>query len=609
MLSKLNFSHYSYDLSQSRLVKNSLVKIFYFFIAGILLFLPSSVFASIDLQWDPPTVYTDGKPLTDISHFVVNISKDNSSDFTYSTNVDGTSFHINDLGSGAYKATVSAVDYQGKQGEFSEEIIFVVIEGELDSDADGVSDKKELEDGTNPFDRGSHLPLHETNICAPWNGFLMDDRGQGMWNVYEHLNTSSNPLSVATQILDPQGELNQQYYFSIQGGTQRDILIHDFEARKAESYGNVCSQSNGKIGDLRGTMVYYKPSGSNKSSAFDFALAIPATSPRSGPQFIPLNTHNPSLAPEDKNNTLSSWVQITNYNSSMESGVLKYYRSDGVLVRQTPVSLAENSRVDFPLHDVGPDTVGFVEWSPSSRTARFKIDSTRYYYDNPWAINSFEGAAFLPGFVPTGAVIGAPYDTRNSSAILELSNVANQEENVSVRAFSPSGQMLYNTEIALAPKTTFHLIMDQIMPNQRGLVTAQSVSGNSIFGNMMQYKRKNNGGIFYLYSTPAVPALGSDLSSSYNTFMNHQSEILILNFSSETVLALLGVTRLSGEKIIDSEPISLAPNSTRVVKVNEREGPDNYGVVRVLTSSNNSVGAWVLRERAGEYNMPLQLSQ
>ncbi len=341
-------------------------------------------FASINLQWDAPTANINNSPLTDLSHYFVKLGRANEGSYFSTTTIYTTSYVISNLQNGSYFAAVTAIDSYGNESLESNKIYFAVVNGAvdtdgdgindqeernigtspllLDSDLDGIADREELSTGTNPLDRRSHLPIYENKICAPWNGFLIDPLGRSMANIYEQLNTSNRDLNVQTQVLNLFGEAEENYTFQLSSGLQKDLLVHDFQSRKLNNYGTVCSESDGEPGDLTGTMVYYKSS--TKSSGYDFALAIPATPPIRGTQYLPLNTFNPSASPSDAQNTVGSWVQIINNNSTAQSGVLKFWRADGIELKQVNVFLDANSRKDIAMHEVGPNIVGFVEWLP-----------------------------------------------------------------------------------------------------------------------------------------------------------------------------------------------------------------------------------------------------
>ena len=61
-----------------------------------------------------------------------------------------------------------------------------------DTDDDLVKDGQEVEDGSNPLDKGSNIQKLGTRVCAEWNGFL------GLFNFFEHLNVSSEERNVNT---------------------------------------------------------------------------------------------------------------------------------------------------------------------------------------------------------------------------------------------------------------------------------------------------------------------------------------------------------------------------------------------------------------------------
>ena len=584
--------------------------------------------ATVSLSWDAPVANTDNSPFVDFSHYLVKVGSGPSNSSFQTFNSPTASFQIESLQDGTYFAFVTAVNTNQIESTESNKIYFAIIRGGLDSDGDslndkeeqnlgtnpslydtdqdGISDGKEKENGTNPLDKGSHFPVFESKICAPWNGFLVDSLGRSMANIYEHINTSQKDLNVSTQILNSLGTSEESYNFILNSGLQRDILVHDFRSRKLNNYGNVCSQSSGDPGDLAGNMVYYKQKA--RASGFDFALAIKATAPIVGSQYLPFNTFNPSAAREDINNANASWIQLTNDNVTKQTGVLNFWRADGFFIKQVFIDLLPNSRRDIAIHEVGSGIVGFVEWVPSDMTARFKLDSTRYFGDNSKDPNSFEGAAYLPAFVPTGAVMGVVYDNLDSSAILELSNVLDKAELITVIAYSQAGVKIFETNLNLNKKSTHHFILDQFVPGQKGLLVVKPTSMNSVFGNLMQYKLKGNGGFHYLYAVPLVPPIGQKLVSAYNTYIGHTNELMVANFDSAAESFTVGVISSNGRKLMDNEPGNLPANGIGIYKINNVAGINDYGAVTVTASRPNTFAAWIVRERALEYRLPFQLT-
>ncbi len=179
---------------------------------------------------------------------------------------------------------------------------------------------------------------------------------------------------------------------------------------------------------------------------------------------------------------------------------------------------------------------------------------------------------------------------------MELSNVQDTAESVTVIAYSTTGTKLFERTVSLNAKGTSHFIVEEYVPGEKGLVVVKSNSLNSVFANLMQYKRRNNGGIYYLYAVPLVPPIGNSLAGSYNTWIGHQNNLLIANFGSSNESVVINMTRLTGEKLINAENAIVPSHGLNVLNLNEREAANNYGLVKVDSTSNHSIAAWVVRE-------------
>ena len=599
-----------------------------FFLLLSLLLGPTSVAfaANVSLAWDAPVRNVDGTPLTDLSFYNVQWGNTAEGPYPNSQTTSSTNLTLTNLSNGTYFAVVSAVDTNNNESKPSRQLAFSV--GVLDSDGDGLSDTYEngigtnpnnpdsdgdgvddgveVADGSNPLDGGSHYPIHETLVCAPWNGFLVDSLGRPMWNIFEHLNAGNQTLNINTTVYDIAGSIADLLGFSVLTGREQDILIHDSPGRVLDSYGLACSLSDGDPGDLRGTMVHYKQRVG--APGFEFAVAIRASTPRSGPQYLFNNTYQPSLAWQDANNAIAIWGQLTSASSTTESGTLFFWAQDGTLIDDERVTLSPKARYDVALHQIGPNKVGIVEWVPDSLTARFKFDAIRYLYDNAVLANSFESAFLLSGLTGSGELLGMPYDTVGSTAVVEVANTLNHSVNATLKIYSTGGSLLDTLVVPLVAKASAHIILDSLAPGQEGLVTVQGDALNSIIAVAMQYRRRADASVEYLYGVSAVPALGSELVSNYNTWLDQEAELWLMNLADANSNATVVMTRWSGELPMQGANIVVPPKGLKIVSLSDAEVDDQYGVLRVCSEKNELV-AWVFRRRPGEYLIPLQLTE
>lgn len=480
----------------------------------------------------------------------------------------------------------------------------------VDTDGDGVSDGQEILDGTDPTDRGSVISVLGRTVCAEWNGYL-----GGMWNIFEHVNLSSHYLQVQTTIYSIDGAPVSTKYFGIAPGAQYDLLVHDMAGRIANSYGKVCSTHNGQPGDLDGRMVYYKFSTGAKQATgtFDFAFAMPLSNGRTGAQYVPFNTYQPSYAPREVANPVANWIQITNLSTRAVSGQLTFYGMDGSVLGRQGVWLDGGMRRDFSGHQFGPSLVGVAEWLPDDNSVPIQIRNVRYLYDNTLGRDTFSSAFQVEGLVGSGQLLTAPLDTNSSSAILEISNTTSAPISVAVNVYNAAGQVKGSFNLPLSAHGSWHLITDNILgANQSGLATIQGAAPQSVIAVVMEYNRRRDGSIDYVYGIPAVQTLGTVLHGSYNTYLSQESTLVLVNPQSQPEAAVISLTRSDGREILPvsaGRSISVPAHGMSVISLNSFETADNYGVVRLLPVHSNSIASWVLRKRGSEYVIPTPVRQ
>lgn len=475
-----------------------------------------------------------------------------------------------------------------------------------DTDGDGVSDGQEVSDGSNPLDRGSFISRGSQTVCALWNSFL------GMWNVFEHLSFANTPLTVFSRLNNITGEQADSFVFHLAANTQRDILIHDNTTAKglSNSYGKVCSSHNGNAGDLRGTMVYYRPNTSAGSTAaeFQYALALPVTEGLVGEQTVTFNTFPPSWYWVDWQNLPANWISIINRSAYAGTGTLTFYDLAGHTLANLPVSLAAGERTDISGHQFGLNITGYVLWVPNDLSQRFELKNLRYIYDNPGVVESFDTAFQIDGFPGSGALLTVPLDTIGRSAILEISNVLNKAVSVMVEVYSSEGNHLSSMNYQLAPRESVHKILDDTLVNSRGIATIKGSDLGSIYTILMQYDRRTDGGINYMYGIPGSEALGSVLRTSYNTFLSQNSELWLTNPHDTSLEVSFSMVRSDGTTMVLGHTVSVPAHGLSVVDLNQFESADNYGVLTIQPKTLTPV-AWVKRRKSGEFVIPTRAQE
>ncbi len=473
-----------------------------------------------------------------------------------------------------------------------------------DSDSDRVSDGQEVTDGTDPNDQGSVITLLGKTVCSEWNGFL-----GGMWNILELTNSSNNFLSTTTSLYSIDGVLIGRFRCNIGQGEQCDVLVHGMNGRMENSFGKVCTTHSGEPGDLSGRMVYYKqaPVGSASAGGFQFAFAMPLSNGLQGNQFVSFNTYQPSLVPGEESNMIVNWIQVTNLTEEIQTGSLTFYSQSGEVLGEQAVRLAEGERADYSGHQFGTSLVGQVAWRPDNADALISVRNVRYLYDNPIGVDSFDTAFQLSAMHGSGKKLSVPLDTRSQTSIIELLNTTNKSINVTVKFYDLDGNFIEETTVGLQAFESFHVIADSFLgPNKRGIAIVESNKPSSLVAVGMQYGRTSNGGIGYMYGLPALEAVGSVLSGSYNTYLNHASELLIVNPTSREQQVSITFSRAgdSGDVFSVEHTVTISAKGLTSVNVNDFDEVNRYGTIRLQPENPSSVISWVLRSRGSEYVIP-----
>jgi len=456
-----------------------------------------------------------------------------------------------------------------------------------DTDDDRVLDGQEVTDGSNPIDSGSYVQTLNTTFCSEWNGFL-----GGMWNIQEFVNLSGASRSVSTTLYNISGAGQSTQGVSVLAGAQTDLLVHGMSGWTLNSYGKTCSTHDGAAGDIDGRMVYYKP----VSGGYDFAFAMPYQNGLTGEQFVPFNTFQPSLDPVDASNVVTNWIQLTNLESTSQSGTLYFYAQNGTVLGQASVSLNAESRQDFSGHQFGTNLVGTIRWAPTSNSARFQLRNVRYYYDNATLAERFDGAFQLEGMKGNGETLYAPLDTTDGSAILEVANTTSSSVTVVVTFYNSSGTAVATQTFAIPAYGSQHLIADSIISHQLGSATVggTGVTG-SIIATAMHYGRTATAGINWIYGVAAKQALGSNLRGSYNTFLNQSCDLILVSSDATAHDSSVSMTRYDGTVVLAGQVVTVPGHGTARVSLCLSEADDNYGVVTVAPTVPNTVYANVIR--------------
>ena len=488
------------------------------------------------------------------------------------------------------------VAYDSAPNQSPDSNVLPVTTLDADTDKDGVDDDQELLDGTDENDPGSFIERLAANSCTEWNGFL------SMYNFLELLNRTNATLPVTLDLYNLSGSKVSSVSLALPANGQWDHPVHDMAGFSADSYGLLCVSHWAAAGSLWGQMVLYRP----KGNEFEFAMAIPLSNGIVGEQTAAVNTYNPDSI---TSNVVANWIQLTNYSTSAVNGTLSFYAQDGSQIAggQFALSLGAKSRTDIAAHQFAGPFIGSARWTPVSTNSAATIRSVRYIYDNQNWQTSFSGAAPQKGKKGNGQKQYAPVNTTQSTSVAELVNTSDSMITIAIEYFSEAGALLGNSSRNIPARGTEHLVLNPIFGNGvRGVISMDSSSSSSLLASVFQYDFNLSNRLSLFYSLPAREALGTNIYSSFNTYLSHANSLLAVSAVGSDSSPTLTLRSLDGTILLNAASLTLPGQGLLLREINPDVTTDAYGRIE-LQSSNATQSSWLLRRRNNEYVLPFEV--
>jgi hypothetical protein len=109
-----------------------------------------------------------------------------------------------------------------------------------------------------------------------------------------------------------------------------------------------------------------------------------------------------------------------------------------------------------------------------------------------------------------------------------------------------------------------------------------------------------------MYGLPAREPLGADLFGSYNTFLEQDSQLLVLNGGGAEFDADVELLQSSNPSPFSTFQLSVPANGLAQEDLSSSAPQDSYGMVKITAPRNRSV-AWILRRKGLEYVIPTRV--
>ncbi len=471
---------------------------------------------------------------------------------------------------------------------------------ELDEDEDQVSNCTEIEDGTDPCDRGSFIERLQPLACAGPNGYFQQ------WNILTVINQQlQKSLKARVEYRNRFGSIKGTVNLVLKPEEKRDVIVNGL-GLEHDTYGTVCVSTNAtKDGAWSGGLTLYKErfdslatptiKGLGPKTIFDYALYYPLTNPIQGASNVSLNTNTVGTG-RIPGSVVANWIRLTDANTTDGKGLfgkLFYYDSNGKLVGSHTVSIPNGGRYDFGAHEkIGKRAVGMAEFKPSKRSAGYYIESSRYVYEGPVVeVGNFWTAYTIPNKPTTGVPTVSRLSTlANEIATVELINAAASKINASFTVFNASGGTVMNEKLKIAPKASRHLL---ITGNQlpAGLNGSGKISGppESIGAVTLIYRFLADGTLLHAFAPSAIEPVGSFQRTEFNSFIAHTNTLDVTNSLDSAVTASVRVLDFDSS-LVESFSLNLPPHGTK--RRNLVVPKDTYGTVVV---ESGSVAGLVIR--------------
>ena len=463
-----------------------------------------------------------------------------------------------------------------------------------DADGDGVTNVREIADGSDLNDAGSYKTHLQTPVFALWTGFL------NIIPILELFNPGNTQITARVSLFRIDGSLGGQLLFNIGSLAQHDVIISDMLGFERDSYGLLRIDYCG--GHLDGRVSYYRP-GTNGN--YDFAYSIPLSAPSYGEKSVSFNTMQPSLDPAESGNLVANWLTLVNLSQTLKSYSIDRYSLTGSVLGSLEVSIDAGARADIEAghENPGPNNVGLLIIRPADDDAPYLANLTRFGYDAlpGQPVTAFSFAFPLMSRGGTGRTMYTPLTTTvNTQNWLEVINTSGAATQAAVRFFRSDGSLIDEVNASLAAHGQQHYDVNaRFGSDQVGFAEIDPSAAESVIAQSMVYMRDPaTGRIKAMYGSQAREALGRSFLGSYNLFLGMYDWLKLINPTASVLNATLVVNSASG-----ANETSVPIPARGSVDLGLHDGsvygtsPDTYGVVEVQIPPSASLFSELLRLR------------
>jgi hypothetical protein len=125
------------------------------------------------------------------------------------------------------------------------------------------------------------------------------------------------------------------------------------------------------------------------------------------------------------------------------------------------------------------------------------------------------------------------------------------------------------------------------------MASVEANKNSSLLISAMQYGRKLDSSIKYMYGVGAVEPRSANLRGSYNTFLGQDSQVVVINTTGIEQQASISVGAPKGDLSVQQTEFNVADEG--VLTLSLGEPANTYGMVKVQPEAGAELAAWVLR--------------
>lgn len=470
-----------------------------------------------------------------------------------------------------------------------------------DGDNDGISDAQEAIDGTDSADPDSYIEHASNEYCVEWNGFLSN-----LLQVVELRNAGCSTLDLDIKLYDSTGAIKHNTNVSLPQSKELDLLANILPGFQPADYGLVCATITGGEPD---TLDVQLSAYDLLGTSYNYAFSSPDLPARTGNQSISYNNFFPTNNATQLSNFTAGFLQVTNQESTDETGDLVFFDHQGAEIRRVTVTVKAKGRADVSTHDSGPNTFGTVEWQPANGTKKFRVVLNRYYFNGPSPADAVIGVVSLTGKRGSGATLATPFSTQSRVAVLEISNTLNTMVSVQPTVYDSSGSPVQFQPLAIPipPKASRHLVLNGSLPEAVGNVQIQADHPRAIVVTEMEYGLDAFGLFRFASSSDPKAGFGEFQNVSYNNFLG-ECRLRVSNRSDSSKTSAISLTRYDGTILPIASPLNIPAHGAAEVDICSKDPQPAYGTVALTPSADEALTGQLIRaNRSGsEFATPLR---